>query len=35
MDGNDKIIIIIGIIKLEFVLQNEKKRKTSLRYHDG
>lgn len=26
MDGNDKIIIIIGIIKLEFVLQNEKKK---------
>lgn len=35
MDGIDKIIIIIGIIKLDFYLQNKKKRKTSLRYHDG
>lgn len=26
MDGNDKIIIIIGIIKLEFVLQKKKKK---------
>lgn len=27
MDGIDKIIIIIGIIKLDFYLQNKKKKK--------
>lgn len=33
MDGNDKIIYFIGIIKLEFA--KNKRRKTILRYHDG
>lgn len=32
MDGNDKIIYFIGIIKLEFA---KNKRKTILRYRNG